>query len=118
MLDPNDFPLTAYGAAIFTAQNPAPLMVLASPALAADVTRRLNEGELAAMICDAIEAEENAAGRRDGQLAAERAARLIRGRQRDQDADTLAAAGQAPEPSDDGAAWSLDRTVNGGKPPP
>lgn len=115
MLDPNDFPLTVYGSAIFAAQNPAPIIVMASPALAADIVRRLNEGELAAMICDAVEAEENAAGRRDGQLAAERCARLIRGRQRDQDADTLQAAGNAPPPADDTPGWTLDRGVNDGK---
>lgn len=116
MLDPDDFPLTVYGAAIFTAQNPAPIIVMASPSLAADIAKRLNEGELAAMICDAVEAEENAAGRRDGQLAAERCARLIRGRKRDQDAATMAAAGVVEAQPEEQSSWSLDGAVNAGTP--
>ena len=118
MLAPDDFPLSVYGCAIFTALNPAPIVVMPSPALAQDFAKRLNEGEIAAMICDAVEAEENAAKRRDGQLAAERCARLIRGRQRDQDAATMDAARGTDPVAEETGAWSLDRGVNDGKPVP
>ena len=117
MIDASDFPLTCYGCAVFTAQNPVPFVVMSSPAIAVELVRRLNEGELAAMICDAVMTEETAAGRHDGAVAAERCARLIRGRQRDQDAETMKAAGAVAAAPEDTGGWSLDGAVNDGKPP-